>query len=150
MNRSWAPVAAPAEAPDGLVLFDGVCVLCAGWVQFIIARDPEARFRFLPMQTERGRTLAGQLGIEPDEPQTNAVILAGQVFFKSDSAIKVLERLPRWSWVRAFAAVPRPARDWLYDRIARNRYRLFGKRTTCLVPTLEVKRHFLPDADATG
>ena len=99
--------------PEGLVLFDGVCILCSGWVRFIIPRDPEARFSFLAIQSEQGRAVATALGIDPDDPETNAVVLGGMVHFKSDSAIKVLSTLPGWRWTRWLRPVPRPIRDWM-------------------------------------
>lgn len=131
--------AVPARGlPDGLVLFDGVCVLCSGWVRFIFERDPQARFSFLPIQSEEGRVLAAALGITADEPESNAVVLGGMVHFKSDSAIAVLSALPGWRWTRWLRPVPRPVRDWLYDRVARNRYRMFGRTETCMVPGPEL------------
>lgn len=143
-HRSWPPVAAPGE-PNGLILFDGVCVLCSSWVRFVIERDPAARFRFVAVQSDRGRALAVRLAIDPDTPETNAVILDGQAYFKSDAAIQALSRLPGWSWVRVLGALPRGVRHWAYDRVARNRYRLFGRTDRCLMPTPELRRHFLPD-----
>jgi predicted DCC family thiol-disulfide oxidoreductase YuxK len=103
MRQSWKPAAIDG-APDGLVLFDGVCVLCSGWVHFLIERDRA---------------------------------------FKADSAIHALSRLPRWRWVRAFSVLPRPVRNWFYDRIARNRYQLFGRTESCMVPTPELMRRFI-------
>ena len=92
MSR-WSPQPAPDE-PDGLILFDGVCVFCSRWVRFVLRLDRERRFRFLPIQSERGRTLAVRHGINPDAPETNAVVSGGRMFFKSDAALVVLGRLP--------------------------------------------------------
>jgi predicted DCC family thiol-disulfide oxidoreductase YuxK len=129
--------------PDGLVVFDGVCVFCSGWVQFLLARDKAGLFRFTPIQSSYGRTLALRLGINPEAPETNALIVGGQAYFKSDSAIQALARLPRWGWMRAFSVVPRPLRDWIYDRVAGNRYRLFGRTESCMVPTPEIAGRFV-------
>ncbi len=138
----------PAQGlPDGLVLFDGVCVLCSGWVRFIVERDPEARFSFLPIQSEEGRALATALGISPDEPETNAIVRGGHVHFKSDSAIAVLSTLPGWRWTRWLHPLPRPLRDWAYDRIARNRYDLFGRTDFCRVPGPELARRMASGLD---
>ena len=71
--------------PDGLVLFDGVCVLCSGWVRFLLERDSDAIFRFTPIQSPYGRALAQRLGIDPETPQTNAVIIGGRAYFKADT-----------------------------------------------------------------
>jgi predicted DCC family thiol-disulfide oxidoreductase YuxK len=142
MQQSWQPQAID-DVPDGLIVFDGVCVLCSGWVRFLIERDDAQLFRFAPIQSAYGRALAERLAIDPETPQTNAVILGGRAYFKSDSAIQALSRLPRWQWVRAFLILPRPLRDWLYDRVARNRYQLFGKTESCMVPSPELLRRFV-------
>lgn len=131
------------DVPDGLVLFDGVCVLCSGWVRFIIPRDAAKRFRFASIQGDYGRALAERLRIDPDDPQTNAVVLGGRVHFKSDSALGVLGELPGWRWTRLLRVVPKRLRDWLYDRIARNRYRLFGRHDTCMLPGAEHRDRFI-------
>ncbi len=130
--------------PDGIVLYDGVCVLCSAWFRFVAARDPRARFRFTQVQGEYGRWLALRLGIDPDNPLTNAVLLDGLAYVRSDAGIQVLRRLPGWRWAGLALAVPRPVRDWLYDRIARNRYAMFGRTGTCLVPGPELANHILP------
>lgn len=141
-GRRWAPVPAPG-LPDGLILFDGVCLLCSAWVRFVARRDPAMRFRFVAIQDAAGRDLAARLGIDAAEPETNAVALGGRAFFKSDAALAVLRHLPGWRWTGALRAVPRPVRDWAYDRIARNRYRLFGRTDVCMVPTPDLAARFL-------
>ena len=120
---------APGET--GLVLYDGLCVLCSHWFRFVAERDTQRRFLFTAIQSEYGRALAEKLGIDPDNPDTNAVLLDGEVFLRSDSALAVLAALPGWGWVRVFRLVPKPIRDPLYTLIARNRYRLFGRHESC-------------------
>lgn len=134
-----------AGIPDGTVLYDGVCVLCSAWFRFVARRDPAARFRFVAIQSPFGRALALRLGIDLDNPQTNAVIIGGQAYLRSDSALQIIRRLPGWSWAGALLAIPRPLRDALYRAIARNRYRMFGRTDTCDLPGPELKRHLLPD-----
>ncbi len=136
---------AAADLPDRLILFDGVCVLCAGWVQFVLKRDAEKRFRFTSIQSPYGQALAKRFGISVDAPETNAVIIGGAAHFKSDSALAALSDLPRWRWTRALRSIPKAWRDWCYDRIARNRYRLFGKSETCLMPAPELKARFIEE-----
>jgi predicted DCC family thiol-disulfide oxidoreductase YuxK len=148
VRRSWRPQAIDS-VPDRVILFDGVCVLCSRWARFVIARDPTAMFRFVAVQERYGDILARRLGIDTQSPETNAVILGGRAYFKSDAAIEVVSRLPRLAWVRLFRVVPRLVRDTGYDLIARNRYRLFGRTDECLLPTPEVARHFLGQ-DAPG
>jgi predicted DCC family thiol-disulfide oxidoreductase YuxK len=115
----------------GLILYDGVCVLCSGWMRFVARRDADRVFLFTPIQSAYGRALALAHGIDPDNPQSNAVLIDGTVNLRSDSAIAALSRLPGYGWVRAFRIVPKPFRDWLYSMIARNRYRWFGRHDAC-------------------
>ncbi len=141
-RSSFAPQAV-TDLPDGVVVFDGECVLCSAWVKFILARDSQRRFRFASIQRVPGRNIAARLGIDPEAPATNAVIVEGVAYFKSDSTLAVLQRLPGWQWTRLLRICPRFIRDWAYDRIARNRYALFGRAASCLVPTAEQVARFL-------
>jgi len=118
---------------DDVILYDGECAFCSRWVRFVAARDVERRFRFTAIQSGYGTRLAQAFGIDPGDPDTNAVVHGGEVFFKSDAALTVLSALPRWGWVRAMRAVPKPLRDAVYNLIARNRYRIFGKYETCFL-----------------
>jgi predicted DCC family thiol-disulfide oxidoreductase YuxK len=118
--------------PDGdVILYDGVCVFCSRWVRFVAARDVERRFRFTAIQSGYGSRLAQAFGIDPADPDTNAVVHGGVVFFKSDAALTVLSLLPRWGWVQVLHAVPKAWRDAAYNLVARNRYRIFGKYEAC-------------------
>jgi predicted DCC family thiol-disulfide oxidoreductase YuxK len=145
VNKSWSP--RPIDGvPDRVILFDGVCVFCSRWARFVIERDPEATFRFVAVQQPYGRGLAERLGIDVTFPETNAVVLDGCAYFKSDAAIEVLSRLPAWSWARFGRVVPKRLRDAGYDLLARNRYHWFGRTETCLVPTSDLSRHFLSPA----
>lgn len=128
---------------DDVILFDGVCVFCSRWVRFVVARDPAARFRFTPIQSPYGARLARALGIDADDPDTNAVIHGGVAHFKSDGALTVLSCLPGWRWVRLLFAIPKPLRDAVYDMVAKNRYRIFGKFDACIVPDAGMKARVL-------
>jgi len=119
---------------DDVILYDGVCVFCSRWVRFVAARDEKRRFRFTAIQSGYGTRLAQAFGISPDDPDTNAVIHGGVAFFKSDGALTVLSNLQGWGWVRVLRFVPRPFRDAVYNLVARNRYRIFGKYEECFVP----------------
>jgi predicted DCC family thiol-disulfide oxidoreductase YuxK len=142
VNKSWSPRLIDG-VPDWVILFDGVCVLCSLWARFVIERDPGASFHFGAVREPYGGALAERLGIDVAFPETNAVILGGSAYFKSDAAIEVLSRLPSWSWARVGRLVPKRLRDAGYDLIARNRYHWFGRTETCLVPTPDLARHFL-------
>ena len=114
-----------------LILYDGDCVLCSGWFRFVAQRDTARKFLFTAIQSPYGRALAEKYGIDPDNPQSNAVLIDGIVNLKSDSAIAAISALPGYGWVRIFRAVPKVLRDPLYSLIARNRYRWFGRNETC-------------------
>ena len=119
---------------DDVILYDGVCVFCSRWIRFIAARDKDRRFRFTAIQSPYGTRLAQAFGIDPKDPDTNAVVHGGIASFKFDAALTVLSHLPGWGWVRALRAVPKPLRDVVYNLVARNRYRIFGKYQECFVP----------------
>jgi predicted DCC family thiol-disulfide oxidoreductase YuxK len=117
---------------DDVILYDGVCVFCSRWIRFVASRD--RRFRFTAIQSGYGQRLAQALGINPEDPDTNAVIHGGVAYFKSDAALTVLSHLPGWRWARVVRVVPKPLRDAVYNLVARNRYRIFGKYDACFVP----------------
>jgi predicted DCC family thiol-disulfide oxidoreductase YuxK len=119
------------QGGQGLVLYDGICVLCSRWFRFVARRDTDRRFLFTAIQSEYGRDLAVKLGIDPDNPDTNAVLIDDQIYLRSDSALVVLSMMPKWRWTRVFRYVPKPLRDPVYTLIARNRYRLWGTLPTC-------------------
>jgi len=124
---------------DDVILFDGVCVFCSRWIRFVAIRDVDKRFRFTPIQSAYGTRLAQAFGIDPDDPDTNAVIHRGRVHLQSDAALTVLSNLPGWGWTRALLHVPKPLRDVVYRLVARNRYRIFGKYDACFVPDAEMR-----------
>jgi predicted DCC family thiol-disulfide oxidoreductase YuxK len=124
---------------DDVILYDGVCVFCSRWVRFVATRDKARRFRFTAIQSGYGTRLAQAFGIDPDDPDTNAVVHGGEAFFKSDAALTVLGALPGWSWVRVLRAVPKSIRDAVYSLVARNRYRIFGKYDECFIPEEELR-----------
>jgi len=127
-----------------VVLFDGVCNLCNASVQFIIARDPPARFRFAPLESSAGRRLIGETGARSPLPDSFVLLEHGRWYIRSTAALRVARRLRfPWPLLYVFIAVPRPLRDVIYDFIARHRYRWFGKREACMVPTPELRARFL-------
>jgi predicted DCC family thiol-disulfide oxidoreductase YuxK len=129
MTRAIAP-----WPDDDVILYDGVCIFCSRWVRFVAGRDRDRRFRFTAIQSGYGTRLAQAFGIDPRNPDTNAVIHGGVAWFKSDAALTVLGALPGWGWVRVLRFFPKPLRDAVYNLVARNRYRIFGKYEECFVP----------------
>src|SRR6202035_2197404 len=93
-EEAMTPGAANTWPDDDVILYDGVCVFCSRWVRFVAARDRERRFRFTAIQSGYGTRLAQAFGIDPSDPDTNAVVHGGEVFFKSDAALTVLGALP--------------------------------------------------------
>jgi predicted DCC family thiol-disulfide oxidoreductase YuxK len=144
LSRQWRSLPAP-DVAEGLILFDGVCVFCSRLVRFVVARDRAARFRFTAIQSRGGRALVERLGIDPEDPETNAVIIDGRAYFKSDAALRVLARLPGWSWSAGLGIAPRKLRDSVYDLIAQNRYRLFGRLDSCIVPGPDLANRLIDD-----
>lgn len=126
------------------ILFDGVCNLCNGSVQFILRRDPQARFRFASLQSEAGRRLVTEQGLDPEVLNSVILIEEGRVYRESTAALRIARHMSgAWKLLRVLVLVPRPIRDAVYRLIARNRYRWFGKSETCWLPTPELRARFL-------
>ena len=137
------------------VLFDGVCNFCDNSVNFIIEHDREGYFRFAPLQSDAGRELAAKIGFIPagragerdDEliPIDSVILLEdGKAYTHSTAALRILKRLGRpWSWLYALIVVPKAVRDLVYKLFAKYRYRFFGKRDQCMIPTPAVRARFL-------
>jgi predicted DCC family thiol-disulfide oxidoreductase YuxK len=127
-----------------VILYDGVCVLCSAVVQLIIRHDPNARFRFASVQSEPGRRLLAGRGLPLDSWDSFVLIEDGAAYLKSTAFFRIVPHLSGlWPALALGRLLPRALRDWLYDRIARNRYRLFGRRQSCMVPTPEIRARFL-------
>lgn len=127
-----------------IILFDGVCLLCTANARFVLRHDRHGRFRLASVQSTAGRDLCARFGVDPDNPETMLVIEGDRARRNSDAVLAIAEGLG-WPWRAAGAlrAIPRGWRDAIYGRIARNRYRLFGKRETCWVPNPEQKERIL-------
>jgi predicted DCC family thiol-disulfide oxidoreductase YuxK len=117
-----------------IILFDGFCVLCSRWYRFVTARDTAHRFRFVAIQSAEGRALAERHGIDPDNPDTFILLADAQPYVRSDAALRILAELPGWRWTAVFRVIPAALRDALYNVIARNRYRWFGRLDVCVLP----------------
>jgi predicted DCC family thiol-disulfide oxidoreductase YuxK len=123
----------PDDRP--LIVLDGVCVLCSGFARFVAQHDASGQFRFTAAQSTLGQALYRHYGLDPGDPETFLLLAEGRSCGRSDAVAGILARLSRpWRFGRLIVALPRPVRDWVYDRIARNRYRLFGRRSACLNP----------------
>jgi predicted DCC family thiol-disulfide oxidoreductase YuxK len=134
------------EPGHAVILFDGVCNLCNGTVQFVIDRDPSGYFHFAALQSEAGAQLADRYGVPKaaGAPESVVVIEGGKFFDRSDAALRIAGRLGGlWPLLGAAQIIPRFVRDAAYRFIARNRYRWFGKTETCRVPTPALRARFL-------
>jgi len=128
------------------ILFDGVCNLCNGFVQFVIARDPGARFRFAALQSPRAAALLREARHTAPLPDSIVLVEGDRIYVRSAAALRILRGL-RFPWPMAFALIllPRFLRDRIYDAIAARRYRWFGRREVCMVPTPDLQKRFLSD-----
>jgi predicted DCC family thiol-disulfide oxidoreductase YuxK len=126
------------------ILFDGVCNLCNGAVQFVIERDPAARFHFAALQTDAAARLIESTGVRDPLPDSIVLVEDGRVFTRSTAALRIARHL-RFPWPAAYVmiVIPRPLRDCIYNFVARNRYAWFGRREACMVPTPALRARFL-------
>ncbi len=141
--KSQAYACATSE-PNLIILFDGLCNLCCVAVDLIIANDRRERFRFCPLQLEAADKLLQNR--QPDQDNRGAIVFIenGRFYVGSAAWFRIARYLDGW-WrlLYVFLAVPRPIRDLVYNLIANNRYKWFGKRDTCRVPTEDMRRRFL-------
>ena len=128
-------------------LYDGVCVLCSGGVRYTLRHERDHEIRFVAIQSQEGRALAQDHGIDPDEPDSFLFIENGRALAKSDGVLALTRHLNGPARLLLLGkALPKRWRDWLYDRVARNRYRLFGEKDTCEIPAPATRHRFtLPD-----
>lgn len=131
------------ETGAPIVLFDGVCNFCNRMVRFAIRNDPKARLRFAPLQSEAGQALLAQYGVAPDA-DTVVLIDKGRAFTYAAASIRICRYL-RWPVKMLYALIILPGfiSQPVYKWIARNRYRWFGRKESCMVPTADVKSRFL-------
>jgi len=132
------------RSDHALILFDGVCNLCNGAVNFIIDRDPDGYFRFAPLQSDVAQEHLAGTPAAGTTLDTIVLVEDGTPYVRSTAALRIARRLTApWPLLALFLAVPRPLRDAVYNGIARNRYDWFGRRDQCRLPTPELKARFL-------
>lgn len=130
--------------PAHIVLFDGVCNLCSASVQWILSHDPEGRFHFASLQSNRGKEILKSHGLPEQGYKSFVLVHRGRVYTRSTAALAVVKQLKGpVSWFYLFIVVPPFIRDAFYDFIARNRYQWFGRQNECWVPRPEWKSRFL-------
>lgn len=140
-NSNLPPFVSP---DDRVILFDGVCKLCNVWSRFILTYDREHKFRLATVQSEAGQAILAHFGLPLDHFDTMLLVEGPVAYEKSTAFLQVVRQLPApfyLLWI--FRLIPVAIRDWLYDHIAQNRYRIFGKYDQCLLPTPEHQQRFL-------
>lgn len=126
------------------ILFDGVCNLCNSSVQFVIKHDPKGKFRFSALQSEFGQEQLKKNGVDPSQLLSVVLLVDGHWFERSRAALEIARRLSGlWPLLYVFVIVPPFIRNAVYDWIARNRYRWFGRQEACMIPTPDLKARFL-------
>ncbi|MFN2458994.1 MAG: thiol-disulfide oxidoreductase DCC family protein [Chitinophagaceae bacterium] len=129
---------------DAIILFDGICNFCNATINFIISQDKKMVFKFAALQSEAGQKLLEQYGLSKASFDSFILIDNGRVYKSSTAGLRLYNKLPWfWKWTQIFWIVPKFARDAVYNLIAKNRYRWFGKKDECMVPTPEVRERFI-------
>ncbi|MFB6232216.1 MAG: thiol-disulfide oxidoreductase DCC family protein [Salinibacter sp.] len=153
MTEAPSPYPSPAqsfqegEGHHALLLFDGVCNLCNGFVNFVIDNDPEGYFVLGALQSDAARPYLQAYGVDPEALNTLFLIENGEIYERSTAALRVARHLQApWPLLYALIAVPAPLRDRVYDWVSNHRYQWFGKRNQCRVPTPDLQSRFLQQA----
>ena len=129
---------------DKVILFDGMCVLCSAWSRFILKYDKSYVFKLATVQSIEGREILKWFNMPTDYYETMLYVEGNKEYKKSDAFLKIIGYMPLpWKMLIILRIIPRFIRDWMYDRIALNRYKLFGKYDTCIVPSEKDKKRFL-------
>ena len=132
------------EACENIILFEGVCNLCSGLVRFIMKRDKKEKFKFASLQSLEGQQWLKRFGLVKDEFESFVLISHNEYYLKSTGVLKMLRELGGvWKAFYVLILIPCRGRDFLYDLIAKSRYKIFGKQDSCMLPAPELKARFL-------
>lgn len=126
-----------------IILFDGVCNLCNGAVQFVLKNDSRNVFKFASLQSDFAQDFLKKHQLPTENFETLILIENDQVFVKSKAVFKIVKYLPKYAWLRIFRFLPLAISDFCYDIISKNRLKWFGQRESCWLPTKELKERFL-------
>lgn len=134
LNRNDSPV----------LLFDGVCNLCNGFVRFIIKRDVKEKFRFASLQSDAGKALLETFNLSQEKMESLVLVYENECFQKSTAVLKICKEFGGpWRIFYGFIILPKSIRDFFYSLVAKTRYKVFGKLNTCMLPTPDIKKRFL-------
>lgn len=129
---------------QSILLFDGVCNLCNGLVLFIIKRDPDERFLFASLQSDPAQHLLRRFHFNKNYFDSLVLIQGNKVYTRSTAVLHLLKGLGGfWRFLYGFIVIPKPIRDSVYDKVAKNRYKWFGQKEKCMIPTTELKKRYL-------
>ncbi|TXJ04535.1 MAG: DUF393 domain-containing protein [Acinetobacter sp.] len=129
-----------------IILFDGVCVLCSAWANFMIQHDPQYQFKLVSVQSKLGQQLLSTYQLPTDHFETMVLLEQGQLYTESTAFLRIIQRVGfPYSILKYGKVIPKVVRDFAYRRIALNRYWLFGQTEQCYVATADVQQHFLSD-----
>ena len=132
------------QSTHSIILFDGVCNLCNGAVNFVIKRDPRNVFKFTPLQEKQGVLLLKKHAVDSRKLDSIVLIENGNVYIKSSAALRIARKMSNlWPLFFVLLIIPSFIRDGVYDFIAKNRYKWFGKKEQCIIPTPGLKEKFL-------
>lgn len=141
MENAYPPFVKP---DDQIIMFDDVCKLCNGWSRFIIRFDTQKKFKLCAVQSEEGQAILKWFNYPTDEFETMLLVQGNRALEKSDSFLAIVGQLPfPWSLLRVLNIFPKLFRDWFYDRVALNRYKIFGKYDVCLLASPDHAERFL-------
>jgi len=133
----------PGTIDPPLILFDGVCNLCNSSVQFVIRHDPRAGFRFAALQSPIGQAILDRYHFSKEKLISVIVVIDGKAYDRSRAALEIARRLDGlWPLMYAFIIIPPFIRNFVYDWVSGNRYKWFGKKDECMIPTPELKSRF--------
>jgi len=129
---------------QSIILFDGICNLCNGAVQFVIKHDKKNQFLFASLQSDEGKKILSEFNFSCNEMNSFILMENGTIYIRSTAALRVAKKLDGlWRLLYGFMIVPKFIRDCVYNFIAKNRYKWFGKKDECMIPTQELKAKFL-------
>ncbi len=142
MNQTPS-IIATVQTQDTIV-FDGTCILCNGFMKFILRFDRQQNFKFLTAQSDNGQTLYKHHDLDPTDFDTFLIFVDSKLYERLDGVLAIYSKLG-WPWKIAGIThiLPRPIKNWLYARIAKNRYAIFGQYDACMMPTPDIKARFL-------